>query len=117
MSTTLRAAVCQRCGRGFVFAASYRDLLTRRGIKVKTPVSCVTCFRKDGPLPKQQGTVKWFNSRRRYGFVVTVEGLDVFLHLRQILDDKGTEPHTGQTTRFHVHYTQKGPEALNVELV
>ena len=84
---------------------------------MRVPVVCMTCFLKAGPLPKQQGEVKWFNPRKRYGFIVTQEGRDVFVHQQQILEGHGNEPHEGQAVRFHLHHSVKGPEALNVELI
>jgi CspA family cold shock protein len=116
MTTLPKTAVCQRCGRGFVVISSYRDLLERRGIKVKVPVTCATCFRKDGPLPKSRGKVKWYSGRKHYGFITTEEGRDVFLHQEQIISDESLEPQPGQIIRFHVKAAPKGPEALNAEL-
>jgi CspA family cold shock protein len=117
MTTLPKTAVCQRCGRGFVIVTLYRDLLQRRGIKIKTPVSCATCFRKKGPLPKSKGKIKWYSGRKQYGFIVTEEGRDVFLHKEQIIGDESLEPLPGQLIRFHEQPAPKGPEALNAELV
>jgi CspA family cold shock protein len=111
------AVICQRCGRGFVATPNYRDFLARRGVQVKVPVLCMTCFLKTGPLPKKQGEVKWFDPRKRYGFIVTREGQDVFLHQRQILEENGDGPREGQAVRFHLYHSRKGPEAMNVEIV
>ena len=96
--------------------ATYCDWLARRGIEVVVPVLCPTCFRKAGPLPKHHGRVKWFDPRKRYGFIVTGEGEEVFFHQRQILRDSEDEAYQGQKARFHVRYSMKGGEALNVEL-
>ncbi|MFQ6014611.1 MAG: cold shock domain-containing protein [Anaerolineae bacterium] len=112
-----QVVVCQRCGRGFVLTTTYCDFLARRRVKVVVPMLCLTCFLKAGPLPKQHGRVKWFNRRKHYGFIITEGGEEVFLHQRQLLGGKGNELHKGQTARFHVRYSTKGPEALNVELI
>jgi CspA family cold shock protein len=80
------------------------------------PVLCPTCFMKVGPLPKQQGHVKWFNPRKHYGFIVAEEGEEVFFHQQQIIKGNGEDVHEGQEARFHVRYSAKGPKALNVEL-
>jgi CspA family cold shock protein len=117
MSNPSQSVVCRRCGRGFVATTTYHDFLARRGVHVKVPMLCMTCFLKTGPLPKQQGEVKWFNPRKRYGFIVTEKGDDVFLHKKQILAGGASNPHEGQSVRFHLHYSPKGPEAWNVELV
>lgn len=110
-----QAATCQRCGRGFMLTTTYRDFLGRRGAKVVTPVLCMTCFLKAGPLPKQRGKVKWFSPHRHYGFIVTGDGEEVFFHQHQLLGNN--EVHKGQIARFHVRFSLKGPKALNVELV
>jgi len=98
-----------------MLTTTYRDLLGRRGAKVVTPVLCTTCFLRGGPLPKQRGRVKWFSPRRHCGFIVTGKGEEVFFHQHQLLGDN--EVREGQTAWFHVRYSVKGPEALNVELV
>lgn len=117
MSDSTQAITCQRCGRGFMFTATYRDFLARRGAKVVVPVLCMSCFFKAGPLPKQRGRVKWFNRRRSYGFIVTEENEQIFFHQQQLVEGGESKPHEGRAVRFHVRYAAKGPEALNVELL
>jgi hypothetical protein len=80
MVCQLRSATCQRCGSGFVLTATYEDLLDRRGIKVATPLLCPTCFLTKGPMPKKRGEVKWFNPRKRFGFIVSEDGEELFFH-------------------------------------
>ena len=117
MARHFESQLCQRCGRGFMSTSTYQDFLSRRGAKVVVPVLCPTCFLKAGPLPKQQGEVKWFSRHKHYGFIVTQDGDEVFFHEQQLLTSTGCQPEEGQLVRFHVHYPRKGPEALNVELV
>jgi CspA family cold shock protein len=98
---------------------TYLDLLERRGVRVVAPVQCPTCFLGDGPWLKHLGEVKWFNPGKRYGFIITETGEEVFFHQEQLLADNGRVPRQldpGQTVRFHLHDARKGPEALNVEL-
>lgn len=116
MSNSNQSVVCQRCGRGLAMTDAYHDFLAWRGVNVKIPIQCMACFLKAGPLPREQGKVKWFNSRKRYGFITTEEGQDVFLHQEQILGGEERNPHTGRVVRFHMHQSLKGPEAWNVEL-
>jgi CspA family cold shock protein len=68
-------------------------------------------------MPKRQGEVKWFNTHKRYGFIVSQEGRDVFLHQKQILAGNRKVLQEGQAVRFHLHFSPKGPEAWNVELL
>jgi CspA family cold shock protein len=116
MGDELEVVVCQRCGRGFVLTVTYRDFLMRWGREVIVPVLCPTCFTKAGPLPKEQGEVKWFSSRKHYGFITIEEDTDVFFHQQQLLDDVQSTPQEGQSVRFHMRYSPKGPEAVNVEI-
>ncbi len=109
--------LCHRCGRGFMSTTTYQDFLARRGARVVVPVLCPTCFLKRGPLPKQEGEVKWFSPRKHYGFIVTSAGDEVFFHQRQLVATPGQAPQQGQAVRFHLHYAHRGPEALNVELL
>jgi CspA family cold shock protein len=117
MSDQIRTIVCQRCGIGFTLTENYLEWLTRRGARIVVPVLCTTCFMKAGPWPKQQGQVKWFNSRKHYGFIVAKEGEEVFFHQRQIVADNQGDAREGQMARFHIRQSQKGPEAVNVELI
>lgn len=116
MPDQIQTMVCRRCGIGFTLTENYRDWLAQRGVRAVVPVLCPTCFMKVGPWPKQQGQVKWFNSYKRYGFIIAEEG-EVFFHQRQIVEDNKVSVHEGQTARFHVRYSTKGPEAVNVELI
>ncbi len=117
MSSSTRAATCQECGSGYILTSSYTDLLERRQVHVVVPVLCPTCFLTKGPMPKQQGKVKWFNPEKQYGFIIADTGEELFFHQEQLLSRHHHDLKGGQTVRFHVHYPVKGPEALNVELM
>jgi cold shock CspA family protein len=117
MSTERRTAICQNCGSGFVLTRTYQDLIRRRGGRIIVPVLCPTCFLTEGPLPKQRGKIKWFDIRKHYGFIAAERGDEAFFHQTQLVADSSVVPHEGQVVRFHLRYSVKGPEALNVELV
>ena len=117
MSEQLKSLSCLRCGAGFLLTDTYLDMLKRKGVKVVDPPQCPTCFVNHGPLPKRQGHFKWFSPRKHYGFIVTTDGEEVFLHERQFVASGTKPPAKGQPALFHVHYPFKGPEALNVEVL
>lgn len=117
MADEARVVQCRQCGCSFLPSSVYRDWLARRGIDVVVPLLCPPCFSKAGPIPKQRGQVKWFNPRRHYGFIVTEEGEEVFFRQQQIVGDDAEDTHKGQAVRFHIRYAERGPQALNVELV
>jgi cold shock protein len=67
-----------------------------------------------------QGTVKWFNSRKGYGFI-TVEDQedDVFVHYSAIQggDDEFKTLYEGDKVEFDIVEGKKGPQAENVEVI
>ena len=64
------------------------------------------------------GTVKWFNGQKGFGFVATEDGgKDVFLHI-SIVERAGIQVlPEGQPVRMRVVMTQKGREAISVALI
>lgn len=62
----------------------------------------------------QQGTVKWFNSEKGYGFVQIEGGNDVFVHYTAILGDGFRTLEEGQRVEFDIVEGQRGPQAANV---
>jgi CspA family cold shock protein len=63
-----------------------------------------------------KGTVKWFNSRKGFGFISSEEGNDVFVHYSAI-SKKGDEYaslNENDEVEFEVTEGQKGPQATNV---
>ena len=64
-----------------------------------------------------QGTVKWFNAEKGYGFVQQDEGQDVFVHYSQIQTDGFRTLDEGQRVEFDVSQGQKGPQADNLRVI
>lgn len=62
-----------------------------------------------------QGTVKWFNDSKGYGFITTDEGKDVFVHYSAILGDGFKTLSENQRVSFDVTQGDKGPQAANVQ--
>ena len=62
-----------------------------------------------------QGTVKWFNTQKGYGFLSTPEGKDVFVHFSAIQNVEGYKSlDDGQEVEFDIVDGPKGPQAANV---
>ena len=62
------------------------------------------------------GTVKWFNSDKGFGFIEQENGKDLFVHFSQI-NGNGFERvslNDGQQVTFEIGEGQKGPQAENV---
>jgi CspA family cold shock protein len=64
-----------------------------------------------------QGTVKWFNNKRGWGFIVKEDGEDIFVHYSAIKGDGYKSLDEGQRVQFEIEEGAKGPAAANVEPV
>ncbi len=63
---------------------------------------------------RETGTVKWFNSRKGFGFIEREGGDDVFVHFSAIGGDGFKNLEEGLKVEFTVTDGEKGPQAENV---
>jgi cold shock protein len=61
-----------------------------------------------------QGTVKWFNAEKGFGFITRDGGDDVFVHHTAIIGEGYRSLDEGQKVSFDVTQGNKGPQASNV---
>ncbi len=61
-----------------------------------------------------QGTVKWFNDEKGFGFIEQESGKDVFVHYSAINGNGRRTLQEGQQVTMEVTQGQKGPQAENV---
>ncbi len=61
-----------------------------------------------------QGTVKWFNNKKGYGFINEESGRDIFVHFSSIAMDGYKSLTEGEQVIFEVEESTRGPEAKNV---
>jgi CspA family cold shock protein len=64
-----------------------------------------------------QGTVKWFNAEKGYGFIAVDTGNDLFVHYTAIEMDGYRSLEDGQRVEFEVGEGPKGPQAEKVRIV
>lgn len=61
------------------------------------------------------GKVKWFNSRKGFGFITGEDGNDIFVHQNDII--QGTFLKEEDSVEFEKEDSEKGPKATNVKKV
>lgn len=60
------------------------------------------------------GTVKWFNNKKGYGFINEETGRDIFVHFSSINMDGYKSLTEGEQVVFDIEESTRGPEAKNV---
>jgi cold shock protein len=63
----------------------------------------------------ENGTVKWFNESKGFGFIQRPDGKDVFVHFSGISGDGYKTLSEGDQVTFEVQEGPKGPQAVNVK--
>ncbi|EMR05593.1 cold-shock protein [Bhargavaea cecembensis] len=63
----------------------------------------------------EQGTVKWFNAEKGFGFIEREGGDDVFVHFSAIQSDGFKSLDEGQRVTFDVEQGARGAQAANVQ--
>ena len=64
------------------------------------------------------GKVRWFNNQRGYGFLISEDGKEFFVHYSDINSTEKRKKLTdGETVVFDVIDTEKGRQAINVTVV
>jgi CspA family cold shock protein len=61
-----------------------------------------------------EGTIKWFNEKKGYGFIQQDNGQDIFVHYSSIEGDGFKTLAEGQRVKFEIEEGAKGPKAINV---
>jgi CspA family cold shock protein len=61
-----------------------------------------------------EGTVKWFNSQKGYGFIEMDGGKDIFVHHNEIQGHGFKSLDEGERVRFEIRTNDKGDHAANV---
>ncbi len=66
---------------------------------------------------RKEGTVKWFNSSKGFGFISQDNGEDVFVHFQAIVSDGYKTLDEGQKVEFSVTQGEKGLQASDVKVI
>jgi CspA family cold shock protein len=82
-----------------------------------TPQKGANFRNKECVLHMEQGTVKWFNDAKGYGFISRENGEDVFVHFSAIQSNGFRSLKEGQPVTFNVVKGPKGWQAENVQVL
>jgi CspA family cold shock protein len=65
----------------------------------------------------EQGTVKWFNDAKGFGFIYRTSGEDVFVHFKEIVGEGFKTLSEGDKVSFNVKQGPKGLQAESVQRI
>ena len=65
----------------------------------------------------EQGTVKWFNGAKGFGFIARENGEDVFVHFKAIIGDGYKTLNQGDKVEFEIEQGPKGLQAAKVQKI
>ena len=66
---------------------------------------------------RKQGTVKWFNSTKGFGFIQQESGADIFVHAKSLSLGMNKSLDENDKVEYSVTQGQKGPQASDVRLI
>jgi CspA family cold shock protein len=81
---------------------------------IRLALRCQISKSLSGRASEVQGTVKWFNNSKGYGFIGRDDGPDVFVHYSAIVGDGYRTLQEGDPVEFEIVQGPKGPQAANV---
>jgi CspA family cold shock protein len=101
---------------GIIFIATTATALLAGtgGVAIAPKAERVNIQRTTGATTRENGTVKWFNVSKGFGFIVKDDGEEIFVHFRSIRGEGRRGLRDGQAVSFVVAQSDKGPQAEDV---
>ena len=96
--------------------SAFRDRLAKGQSWRADPPAMAGAASTTKKVKMAQGTVKWFNGDKGYGFIAVEGGPDVFVHVSAIAGGGYRSLEEGQKVEFDITQGQKGPQAENVRV-
>ena len=113
---------CERCGISFLWSAEEQSAARRQAAQAETPIGSLTppthCAGCRHLLPQpayERGLVKWFNYRKRYGFLIRKEHEEIFAHGSDVAGNSRLQP--GDLVEFTVTQGERGLTATQIRVI
>jgi len=135
-------ATCTKCGGQFVFRVEEQRRQAERGQEIAPPALCPSCRGQSRaerrPEPRREplsrraterkpkagalldpgpheGSVKWYDREKGYGFIIHPGGEELFFHRTGIAPGETPDFPDGTRVTYCIEQTEKGPQAVDVE--
>jgi len=63
-----------------------------------------------------EGTIRWFNRKKGFGFIASETGADIFVHFSNVIDENPHRLNEGDQVEFELVQGEKGPKAAKVKV-
>ncbi len=100
---------CERCGISFLWSAEERKT------GGEEPVFCPGCRFLTPADKRERGLVKWFNRKKKYGFILRAEDGELFAHRSEVKG--GNTLRVGDLVEFDVADGERGQSAVDVRVL
>jgi cold shock protein len=114
--------ICGDCQNEFIYTRGQQWLAQQAG-NTDMPTLCPMCTlyaqRLQTPAKPEpvQGVVKWYDTRKGYGFLALDDGREIFLHSSGIAQGKGRGVRRGKRVQAILEQTEKGLQATEVAAI
>lgn len=110
---------CERCGISFLWTIEEQRAADRSNGTPTPPDHCPGCRELLPPPGRERGLVKWYNFRKRYGFIVRRDQPEIFAHGSEIDQGRGGSSglRPGDLVEFSVSASDRGPVATTIRVI
>lgn len=106
---------CARCGISFLWTVEEQRHIADPDAQAIKPTMCPGCRNLLPAQGRERGLVKWYNARKRYGFIARAQEEDLFAH-GSAVQGRG-RLHPGDLVEFRLGTTTRGPAALDIQVL
>ncbi|MEZ4714420.1 MAG: cold shock domain-containing protein [Caldilineaceae bacterium] len=116
---------CARCGVSFLWTIEEKSRARQQSVEtaahdtaahpLQPPAHCPGCRRLLQAAGRERGLVKWYNGRKRFGFIIRSSGDELFAHGSALKGVHSLQP--GDLVEFSTQRTEKGEAAQEVVLL